>query len=48
MAYTSKKRSTVDDPAMKLIDAAAYIGAMNNYINEQMSSEETNKIIDNV
>ena len=26
MAYTSKKRSTVDDPAMKLIDAAAYIG----------------------
>ena len=31
-----------------LLDAAAYIGAMNNYINEQMSSEETNKIIDNV
>lgn len=31
-----------------LLDAAAYIGAMNNYINEQMSDEETNKIIDNV
>lgn len=27
-----------------LLDAAAYIGALNNYINE----EETNKIIDNV
>lgn len=31
-----------------LLDAAAYIGAMNNYINEQMGSEETNKIIDNI
>lgn len=31
-----------------LLDAAAYIGAMNNYINEQMSIEETDRIIDNV
>ena len=31
-----------------LLDAAAYIGAMNNYINEQMSVEETDRIIDNV
>lgn len=31
-----------------LLDAAAYIGAMNNYINEQISSEETDEIIDNV
>ena len=31
-----------------LLDAAAYIGAMNNYINEQISSEETNEIINNI
>jgi len=31
-----------------LLDAAAYIGAMNNYINEQINSEETNEIINNI
>lgn len=31
-----------------LLDAAAYIGAMNNYINERINSEETNEIINNI